>query len=247
MPASNAGRRAGVQLDDGHRLRVGLPVLGRLRAIAVEAVEAQPCAFDQRGGRRAGSSPPMPAPCTMVAKVFAPRSRALRAAVAAALRAAAQIELGRSRPARRPARGPRELRRACRARASRRLAGEVAGRDHVADRAAQRPIHRARRAARNGHALEKVDLKNGDISNFFGDLITTEGTDQILAVTHPDTSSTGKALLEVSLQGATASSHRVKVLLNDTAVMEMRFEGMVRKAMKVTLPTVCLFWRGITS
>jgi uncharacterized protein (AIM24 family) len=79
-------------------------------------------------------------------------------------------------------------------------------------------------------------LKNGDTENFFGAVVTTEGVDQILSVTNLDPSPPGNALLEVALQGATSAAHRVKVFLNDAEIMEIGFEGPVRKVMKCALP-----------
>jgi hypothetical protein len=79
-------------------------------------------------------------------------------------------------------------------------------------------------------------LKNGDTENFFGAVVSTEETDQILNITNLDPSAPGNALLEVALQGATSASHRVKIFLNDSEVMEMGFEGTVRKVIKVALP-----------
>jgi hypothetical protein len=79
-------------------------------------------------------------------------------------------------------------------------------------------------------------LKNGDTENFFGAIVSSEGTDQILNITNLDTSAAGEALLEVALQGGTSVSHRVKVFVNDTEVSEMRFDSTVRSVMTVALP-----------
>ena len=79
-------------------------------------------------------------------------------------------------------------------------------------------------------------LKNDHKEHFFGAVISSEGTDQILNITNLDPLAPGKALLEVSLQGGTSSSHRVKVFVNDTEVMEIPFDGMVRKVVSVALP-----------
>jgi hypothetical protein len=79
-------------------------------------------------------------------------------------------------------------------------------------------------------------LKNGDTENFFGAIVSSEGTDQILNITNPDTSAPGEAMLEVALQGGTSVSHRVKVFVNDAEVTEMRFDSTVRSVMTVALP-----------
>ena len=83
-------------------------------------------------------------------------------------------------------------------------------------------------------------LKNGDTDNFFGAIVSSEGTDQILNITNLDTSAPGNALLEVALQGGTSGTHRVKVFVNDAEVMEMQFEGMARRVMSVALPPSAL-------
>jgi hypothetical protein len=79
-------------------------------------------------------------------------------------------------------------------------------------------------------------LKNGDTDNFFGAVVSSEGADHILNITNIDPSASGDALLEVALQGGTNAGHRVKVFVNDSEVMEMKFEGMVRKVMSTALP-----------
>ena len=79
-------------------------------------------------------------------------------------------------------------------------------------------------------------LKNGDTDNFFGAVVSPEGADHILTITNLDLLVPGNALLEVALQGGTNAGHRVKVFVNDSEVMEMQYEGMVRKVMRAALP-----------
>ena len=79
-------------------------------------------------------------------------------------------------------------------------------------------------------------LKNGDTDNFFGAVVSPEGADHTLTITNLDLLVPGNALLEVALQGGTTASHRVKVFVNDSEVMEMQYEGMVRKVMSAALP-----------
>ena len=67
-------------------------------------------------------------------------------------------------------------------------------------------------------------LKNGEASNFFGSIIAGAPVNQLLNIPHPDPASSGKASLEVVLQGVTHASHRVKVFLNEVEVGEVVFE-----------------------
>jgi hypothetical protein len=72
-------------------------------------------------------------------------------------------------------------------------------------------------------------LRNGDEGNFFGPLVyPAVQVDQILEVRHLDPGASGDALLEVALQGVTTVAHSVKVLVNETEVGEVVFEGQSR-------------------
>jgi hypothetical protein len=66
-------------------------------------------------------------------------------------------------------------------------------------------------------------LKNGDASNFFGPQVSTAPVEQVLSVYHPDPTPPGETTLEVSLQGVTAGTHQVQVLLNNVAVGSVIF------------------------
>ena len=71
-------------------------------------------------------------------------------------------------------------------------------------------------------------LLNGENSdNFFGAIITSEATDQDLAVAHIDSSSALPISLDLALQGATdAQEHRVTVQFNGATLGEMDFLGL---------------------
>jgi hypothetical protein len=86
-------------------------------------------------------------------------------------------------------------------------------------------------------------LKNNHKEHFFGAVISSEGTDQILNITNLDPFAPGNALLEVALQGGTSANHRVKVFVNDVEAAEMSFAGMVRSTMQCALPQ-SLFLEG---
>jgi len=78
-------------------------------------------------------------------------------------------------------------------------------------------------------------LKNGDAPNFFGLLVSATPLDQVLKVAHLDSFAPGNAGLEVSLQGATAGVHQVKVMVNGVGVGTMVFEGQTLKAERFPL------------
>jgi hypothetical protein len=81
-------------------------------------------------------------------------------------------------------------------------------------------------------------LKNGEGENFFGSLISTEPVDQLLTVAHPDLSAPEdeEVMLEVVLQGATDSTHQVKILFNYVEVGELGFSRQQRRAVEIQVP-----------
>ena len=66
-------------------------------------------------------------------------------------------------------------------------------------------------------------LKNGDASNFFGDVVASSGVTETVMVTHLDRSQT--AGLQVTLQGITAGNHQVAVTLDGQPVGVCAFAG----------------------
>ena len=72
-------------------------------------------------------------------------------------------------------------------------------------------------------------LLNGENNdNFFGAVITSEPTDQVLSVAHIDPSSPLPVSLDLALQGATdAQEHGVTVQFNGATLGEMNFLGLV--------------------
>jgi hypothetical protein len=70
-----------------------------------------------------------------------------------------------------------------------------------------------------------ANLKNGEADNFFGSVVAAQPVDKILVTSHLDPAPPGDAVLEVALQGVTKGSHWVKVLLNQTEVGEVFFDG----------------------
>jgi len=79
-------------------------------------------------------------------------------------------------------------------------------------------------------------LRNGEASNFFGPIISTEPVDQLLTVSHLAPSAPKDATLEVALQGVTAGTHRVAVQLNGTVVGTIVFNGQSGGKASVAIP-----------
>jgi len=79
-------------------------------------------------------------------------------------------------------------------------------------------------------------LKNGEGENFFGSVISTDPVDQLLTVAHPDPSSPEDAVLELVLQGATDSTHQVKIMFNYVEVGELGFSRQERRAVEIQVP-----------
>lgn len=80
-------------------------------------------------------------------------------------------------------------------------------------------------------------LRNGDASNFFGQVVTSRPVDQAIAVRHLDTRATNQSELEVGLQGVTeqASGHSVRVLLNGLQIGKLAFGGQSYKSQKFSI------------
>jgi hypothetical protein len=76
-------------------------------------------------------------------------------------------------------------------------------------------------------------VKNGDEGNFVGSVVSPHGVDQILSLPYLDPGASGNARLEVSLQGVTEKSHRVRVLVNDEEVGEVSFQGQSKGGLEV--------------
>jgi hypothetical protein len=73
-----------------------------------------------------------------------------------------------------------------------------------------------------------ASLKNGETENFFGPVISKEPVTQTLNLINLDSLASERAQLEVTLQGVTEGHHRVKVLLNDSDVGALDFDGQMQ-------------------
>jgi len=80
-------------------------------------------------------------------------------------------------------------------------------------------------------------LLNGENNdNFFGDIVTSEPVDELLTVTHLDTSSTQPLTLALTLQGVTDQQlHSVAVLFNGTSIGTFDFYGEVLATQSFTV------------
>ena len=78
-------------------------------------------------------------------------------------------------------------------------------------------------------------VKNGETENFFGPMVTSQPVEQSIPLHHFDRSQ-GDAHLEVSLQGMTRVSHRVRILLNGTELGAVSFSGQEGKTTSFAVP-----------
>ncbi len=76
-------------------------------------------------------------------------------------------------------------------------------------------------------------LRNGDDENFFGAAVTGNAADQTLTLNNVSQSATGRAVIEVSLQGVTNLSHQVGVSLNGSSIGRILFNGQAKGQQKM--------------
>ncbi len=82
--------------------------------------------------------------------------------------------------------------------------------------------------------------RNGEAENFFGAVIATSPVEQVLSLSHLDPSPPGQATLEVTLQGVTAKSHQVQILLNGAEVGVVEFAGKAQGILQVSVDQTAL-------
>jgi hypothetical protein len=78
-------------------------------------------------------------------------------------------------------------------------------------------------------------LRNGEKENFFGAVIATNPVEQHLSLSHLARTTNSSAELEISVQGATLTSHLMNIELNGTWVGEMTFNGQSQGAAKINV------------
>lgn len=94
------------------------------------------------------------------------------------------------------------------------------------------------------HTVERKDrsvyfaaLLNGEGNNFFGSVVTTEPTDEMIEAYHLDPHPPGDAQLAVRLQGVTFAAHSVAVLVNGTEVGTVDFKDQERATGQLRVPS----------
>jgi Peptidase family C25 len=79
-------------------------------------------------------------------------------------------------------------------------------------------------------------LRNGDKENFFGPVISQAPVEQVLSLSHLDSSSAGAARIEVKLQGVTMAAHLVGVQLNGTHIGQVTFNAQSEGTVSLNVP-----------
>ncbi len=78
---------------------------------------------------------------------------------------------------------------------------------------------------------------NGDNDNFFGDVVTSEPTTNVLLLTNIDRDGASDPTLTVALQGATVGTvHQVEILVNGFSAGSLTFSGQEHKVTSFTVP-----------
>jgi hypothetical protein len=83
-------------------------------------------------------------------------------------------------------------------------------------------------------------LLNGDEDNFFGPVITATPVKQAFSLSGIDATTSGPAVLEVSLQGGTVQAHQVRVMFNGAEVGVMSFMDQTRAVQQFQIPRTSL-------
>lgn len=79
-------------------------------------------------------------------------------------------------------------------------------------------------------------LRNGDSENFFGSIVTATQVDQSITLRNIKSSAAENAWVEVSLQGVTMLPHSVRILLNDSLIHTLNFDGQSVAQARVAVP-----------
>ncbi len=98
---------------------------------------------------------------------------------------------------------------------------------------------------RKDRSIYFAALKNGDTENWFGPLVSGDGTLLTLTPDHIDRGVPGAAELDVALQGVTTASdgnagHQVGVLVNGIDVGEVDFDGQAHREQTFSVPVAAL-------
>src|SRR5262249_51923505 len=89
---------------------------------------------------------------------------------------------------------------------------------------------------RRDRTLHFAALLNGERENFFGAVVSGNGTTQTLTVPYPAADSKAQAELEITLQGVTLQGHRVLAQLNNQDLGFVTFDGQQQGRGKFVVP-----------
>ncbi|HLE63021.1 MAG TPA: C25 family cysteine peptidase [Pyrinomonadaceae bacterium] len=81
-----------------------------------------------------------------------------------------------------------------------------------------------------------VSLLNGNVENFFGQVINNVPVVQTLATRNPEVNASIPARLEIALQGASQANHVITVELNEVTLGTLSFFGLDRKVQTFEVP-----------
>ena len=81
---------------------------------------------------------------------------------------------------------------------------------------------------------------NGDNDNFFGDVVSSEPTTNVLLLTNIDRDALSEPTLTVALQGVTADVHHIDVLVNGFSAGSLSFSGQDHSVKSFNVPNAWL-------
>jgi hypothetical protein len=93
---------------------------------------------------------------------------------------------------------------------------------------------------RREHTIYFAALLNGERENFFGAVITGQGVEQALNLSHLDAGALQSATVEIALQGVTQQPHRVEARLNGQLLGFMEFNGQENRRAHFSVPHALL-------
>ncbi len=106
----------------------------------------------------------------------------------------------------------------------------------VVSAAAVAPANFAYTVERKDRGVYFSSLLNGDVENWFGQVISTNPASQTINTPNPALNAAGPARLEVRLQGVNQVSHQVSVKVNDVQVGAFNFFGLANAVQVFNVP-----------
>ncbi len=95
-------------------------------------------------------------------------------------------------------------------------------------------------AERRDRTIYFSALRNGDQENFFGAVVSSTPLDQTITLRNVSQPSAQPSEVEIALQGVTRTPHRVRVILNGTAIGEVEFVGQDAGVARLTVSQLTL-------